>query len=311
MTGRTDESARAAQVEVVLKRSSWRKWVEQEADPRIAELLAAGDETVGRMRASHTDHMETIEEVRASLDELGAVARYSDTPHDFHVDPRSDLVVIVGGDGTLLGASHGVGPGVPILGVNSSPDYSVGFFCGAKKGQVKQAIAAALEGKLRRSELTRMRVELNGRALHDRVLNEALFCHVSPAATSRYILRVIGSSGQVLGREDQKSSGVWVGPAAGSTGAQRSAGGQTLPLTSSHLQYVVREPYRPQGEELTMVIGLVGEGECLALKSKMRSSSIFLDGYQIVHHVGIGDVVTMRRSTEPLVVLGLSRNGSG
>ncbi len=182
MTDRA-QGADAAQVEVVLKRSSWRKWVEQEADPRVAQLLAAGDETVGRMRASHADHMETIEEVRASLADLGVTARFSDQPHQFRVDPRSNLVVIVGGDGTLLGASHGVGPGVPLLGVNSSPDYSVGFFCGAKKGRVKQALKAALEGTLRSSALTRMRVELNGHPLHDRVLNEALFCHVSPRAT--------------------------------------------------------------------------------------------------------------------------------
>ena len=78
-----------------------------------------------------------------------------------------------------------------------------------------------------------MRVELNGESLHDRVLNEALFCHASPAATSRYILRVARADGaepDVLADEEQKSSGLWVGPAAGSTAAQRSAGGSVLPL---------------------------------------------------------------------------------
>jgi NAD+ kinase len=301
---------RAPQVEVVLKRMSWRKWVEQEADPRIAELLAAGDETVRHMQASHTDHLETLEEVRAALDDLGVVARWSDQPHEFRVDEHSQLVIIIGGDGTLLGASHGVGAGVPLLGVNSSPEYSVGFFCGAKKGRVKQSVRDALEGRLRRSELTRMRVELNGQPLHNRVLNEALFCHVSPAATSRYILRVLGSDGRIVTEEDQKSSGVWVGPAAGSTGAQRSAGGTTLPLASSDLQYVVREPYRPPLADLGLVLGLIGEGECVAMKSKMRHASIFLDGHQLVHGVAMGDVVTMRQSSEPLVVLGLSRDGS-
>lgn len=296
----------APQVEVVLKRSSWRKWVEQEADARIAELISIGDETVRDMQASHVDHMATIDEVRAALVDLGLTARWSDRPHEFRVADGSELVVIVGGDGTLLGASHGVGPNVPVLGVNSSPQYSVGFFCGAKKGQVKESLVAALGGELRRSELARMRVELNGQPLHDRVLNEALFCHESPAATSRYILRLVGADGRIVAEEEHKSSGVWVGPAAGSTGAQRSAGGKTLPLTSGDLQYVVREPYRPQ----RLVVGLIGDGQCVSIKSKMRRSSIFLDGDQIVHGVSIGDVVTMRRSTEPLVVLGLSRNAS-
>src|SRR5260370_6464844 len=149
-------------VRVVLKRSSWRKWVEEEEARRIATVRERGDETVQRMRQSDDDHVETIEEVRQALVELGTEATWHDRPHAFRIEGGCDLVVVVGGDGTLLGASHGVGPGVPLLGVNSSPNYSVGFFCGAKKGNARAAIAAALAGKLRRTELARMRVELNG-----------------------------------------------------------------------------------------------------------------------------------------------------
>jgi len=293
---------------VVLKRSSWHKWVEEEADARIAELLEKGDETVQRMRQSHADHVETIEEVRRALTELGAEVTWHDQPHEFRIHYGCDLVVVVGGDGTLLGASHGVGPGVPLLGVNSSPNYSVGFFCGAKKGGARTAIAAALDGTLKRTELVRMRVELNGRGVLDRVLNEALFCHVSPAATSRYILRLMETDGVLVSEEEQKSSGIWVGPAAGSTAAQRSAGGRILPLASNKLQYVVREPYRPHGEMLSLTLGIIDCDQAMTIKSKMRKACIFLDGDPMAHEVAIGDVVTMRRSNEPLVVLGLSRN---
>jgi NAD+ kinase len=294
---------------VVLKRSSWRKWVEEEHDARIAALLKAGDETVRRMQPGHKDHVETIDEVRRALADLGAETSWHDRPHDFRIEGRCELVITVGGDGTLLGASHGIGSGVPLLGVNSSPNHSVGFFCAARKGQVRDAIASALAGSLRRIELTRMRVELNGEALHDRILNEALFCHASPAATSRYILRLVGGRGEKLSEEEQKSSGMWIGPAAGSTAAQRSAGGRVLPLSSWKIQYVVREPYRPHGESLRMTLGLVDEDQTLTLKSKMREARLFMDGDHIVHHVTIGDVVVMRRSEEPLVVLGLTRNG--
>ena len=323
---------RAPRVCVVLKRSSWRKWVEQEADPRVVALLEAGDETVRRMRPGHIDHIETIEEVRTALADLGAEVAWHERPHHFRIEGRCDLVVIVGGDGTLLAASHGVGPRVPLLGVNCAPDHSVGFFCAARKGHVREALAAALGGTLDRIELARMRVELNGRSLHERVLNEALYCHASPAATSRYILRILsggGAASRVLGEsagddaersdrsrtvaeEEQKSSGLWVGPAAGSTAAQKSAGGRVLPLDSSDLQYVVREPYRAYGESPKMTLGLVGEAETLLLKSRMRQARLFLDGDHLVHDVTIGDVVQMQRSKEPLVVLGLKRaDGSG
>ncbi len=312
MSAPTDEDTTAGsapRVCVVLKQSSWQRWVDEEADPRILALLEAGDETVQRMRASHVDHLETIDEVRAALAELRVESMWSDHPHGFSVEGRCNLVVTVGGDGTLLGASHGIGTGVPLLGVNSAPDHSVGFFCGASKGHVHAALAAALRGALPRTELTRMSVDLNGRRLFDRVLNESLFCHVSPAATSRYILRKIDARRQVLAGEEQKSSGLWVGPAAGSTAAQQSAGGRVLPLSSQSLQYVVREPYRPHGEALELTCGLIDQGEVLAIKSKMKQSCLFVDGDHLVAEVTIGDVVEMRRSDQPLLVLGLGANG--
>jgi hypothetical protein len=43
-----ERGGRPPSVEVVLKRSSWRKWVEQEGDPRITALIEAGDESVRR-----------------------------------------------------------------------------------------------------------------------------------------------------------------------------------------------------------------------------------------------------------------------
>ncbi|HEY1695492.1 MAG TPA: NAD(+)/NADH kinase [Polyangiaceae bacterium] len=295
---------------VVLKRSSWHKWVEDEKDARIVRLLEAGDETVRRMRPGHDDHAETVEEVRAALLALRAETMWSDRPHGFRVEGPCDLVVTVGGDGTLLAASHGIGAETPLLGINSAPSHSVGFFCAARKGHARAALESALSGKLRGAELTRMRVELNGRVLHDRVLNEALFCHECPAATSRYILRVLSDREKTLASEEQKSSGMWVGPAAGSTAAQKSAGGKVLGLGSKKLQFVVREPYQGGGA-LALTLGLVDEGESLTIKSKMRHARVFLDGDHIMHEVTIGDVVTMRRSAEPLHVLGLSRNGDG
>ena len=307
-------SRRPYRVYVVLKRSSWSKWVDEEHDPRIVALLEAGDESVRRMRPGHLDHIETIEEVRRALVDLGVDVVWHDRPHHFFIEGRCDLVVTVGGDGTLLGASHGIGPHVPLLGVNSAPAHSIGFFCAAKKGQVHEAIAAALEGGLERVELTRMRVELNGEPLHDRVLNETLFSSQSPAATSRYILRLQGAEKdgtvRTLAEEEHKSSGLWVGPAAGSTAAQRSAGGDILPLDSSVLQYVAREPYRIYGQPLKMTLGLVRDAETLVVKSRMREARVFIDGDHLVHDVTIGDVVTMRRSSEPLIVLGLRRGPS-
>jgi len=45
----------------VLKRSSWSKWVEREADARIVALVEADDETVRRMVARFA-HLQRKEE---------------------------------------------------------------------------------------------------------------------------------------------------------------------------------------------------------------------------------------------------------
>ncbi len=286
-------------VVVVVKRTAYRLFVEEEQDERIARLLKKNDPTVRKMRRSHQEHEGTIDEVDRALRKLGAHAVWVRRAHaPFDVD-EADLVVTVGGDGTLLAASHRVGT-TPILGVNSAPSHSVGFFCSVKKGHVESALADALRGKMKAVELTRMSVIRNGVPVSTRVLNDALFCHRSPAATTRYIVKL----GKLI--EEQKSSGFWIGPAAGSTAAQRSAGGKILPLGSSELQLVVREPYTPEGEKLKLVRKLVPKKAEVFVRSKTREGRLFLDGPHEFVEIQMGDRLVFRRSAESLTVLGLA-----
>jgi NAD+ kinase len=192
-----------------------------------------------------------------------------------------------------------------MLAINSAPDTSVGYFCAGDAHNVDEVLAEALAGTLRSGRLSRMRVELGDRLISTRVLNDALYCHESPAATSRYI---IGYDGQ---QERQMSSGVWVGPAAGSTAALRSAGGKVMAVGSQKLQFVVREPYRGVDNKYELTKGMVAPGDDLQITSRMTKGRLFLDGTQKVHAVGIGDRVRMTLSDEPLTLLGLKRHSGG
>jgi NAD+ kinase len=289
-------------VALVVKKTAWQRDVEGLRSARFRRLLRDGDPTVARFRATHDEHEATVAEVVRTLEACGASLTHVELAHGDArgrgplASRRFDLVVTVGGDGTLLRASHALGA-TPILAVNSAPRSSVGFFCGATRQSVPVAIPRALDGTLRRVVLARMLVRLNGRVIVPRVLNDCLFCHASPAATSRYLVR--------LGRveEEQKSSGFWIGPAAGSTAAQRSAGGRVLPLSSHQLQLVVREPYRPLGERYRLVRELVQPGRELVVKSKMHEARLFPDGQDHIE-LGFGDEVTFAEAPEPLVLLG-------
>ncbi|HKU40210.1 MAG TPA: NAD(+)/NADH kinase [Polyangiales bacterium] len=291
-------SARPApRVLVIYKKSAYQIYVRERRNERIQQLVAAGDPTAVQLLQAHEAHMRSLEAARHALARLGAAAKFRHRSHDAHAKGM-DLVVTLGGDGTLLWASHLVGPDIPLVAINTAPKASVGYFCAGKDHEIESVLADALAGKLRETSLTRMQVKIDERAVSTRVLNDALFCHECPASTSRYALRV----GRIA--EDHKSSGVWIGPAAGSTAAQHSAGGKVLPVRSKALQYVVREPYQPNGTRYRLRMGLIKPGASLSLQSSMRAGRLYLDGPHDKFAVDMASKIEFSRSNEPLTLLG-------
>lgn len=297
---RHSQLPRRPRVLAIYKKSAYQTYVRERKNPRMQELLKQKDRSVERLLESHEAHVAGVKAAHEILTSLGAkvVLRYRSDPgqtDDF------DLVVTLGGDGTLLWVSHLVGAQVPLLAINTAPDDSVGHYCAGSIEHMPALFTQALAGTLPSVRLTRMRVEMDGELVNNRVLNETLFAHECPAATSRYLIEHDGIM------EDQKSSGIWVGPAAGSTAARRSAGGKVMPLQSRRLQFVVREPYVNRGRTHRIVQGYVPEGGQLILQSKMRPGRLYLDGPRIQRIVEFGAVLRMTQSEEPLWLLGHRR----
>lgn len=302
--------ATAPRVLVVYKKSAWQTNVKERRHPRYLQLLRDGHASIERLEAAHRAHQETLEEVRRALEVLGvsAVFRYRG---DEGLVEGFDLVVTVGGDGTLLWAARWAGKGQRVVAINSAPEDSIGHFCAVKKGGVQRALADAIGGKMRAFELTRMVVELDGEVVTRRVLNDILFAHVSPAATTRYILRLEDERG--VREEEQRSSGLWIGTSAGSTAAQRSAGGRVLAAESTRIQYVVREPYIPEegrgrlSRRPSLVVGTISRRGSIRLVSKIRDGRLFVDGPHRVRDVTLGSEIVLSASDEPLMLLGYPR----
>jgi len=283
----------------------YERFIQERSDPKAVALFQRHDISVARWRQAHLAHQRTLKQVQHILRALGARLMVLRSPGVVFDASDASLVVTVGGDGTLLAASHHVGA-IPILGVNSSPVHSVGFFCPAHVGNLDATLQGALQGSLPSVLLSRMQVTVNDRVCSRRVLNEALFCHAIPAATSRYLVTFDGHT------EEQRSSGVWVCTAAGSTGAARSAGGKVLPFGSAKLQLVVREAYlelrrQPRPEPLQLSNVVFEPPQSLLLTSKMADARLYLDGPYRQMPVGLGDRVVCSISDEPLTVFGLGR----
>lgn len=285
---------------VVAKKSALSKLESGESDARARKLLESGHISVKKWAPAHEQHVRTLDEVYESLEKLGVETLLLHGAQAEFDPVGASLIVTVGGDGTLLAASHNVSA-VPLLGVNSAPRYSVGFFCAVSGRGTSLLLRKALEGKASTVDLARMRVSVNGQVRSERVLNEALYCHAEPAATSNYIVQA--------GRrkEEQRSSGLWVGTAAGSTAAIRSAGGRILPLTSRRLQLVVREPYTGRGREPVLIRQVVPENGRVSVISKMELAGVFLDGPYRRLTVRLGDEVSFETSEQPLTVVGLNK----
>lgn len=284
---------------LISKRSAYDLYVRQHGSQRVKDLLARADPTVARMMRADEHHGRTLEEVQDVLDKLGV--RFSLRMRDRIGEVTDvDVVITVGGDGTLLSVSHSVGD-IPMLGVNSAPLDSIGYLCGTRMGEVRAHLEGVLAGRVPALSLARMQVRVDGEVAHARVLNDALFAHPHPANTSRYLLTVDRVT------EEQRSSGLWIATATGSTAAIRSAGGRVLPLRSRRIQYVVREPYMPPGERSSLLRGVLRQGQTFEIANKMREAKIYLDGPRLALTVEIGQRVRFERSPESLRLLGVSK----
>ena len=300
MSTRSAPARRPPRVLVIYKKSAYQIYVRERRHAHIERLVTARDPSALRLLRAHQAHLGTIEAARKALSKLGVDAHFRHRSDHTHAQ-NVDLVVTLGGDGTLLWASHLVAWNTPIVAINTAPKDSVGYFCAGTRREMGEVLAAALSGKLAQTKLTRMQVTVDDQLLSSRVLNDALYCHECPASTSRYTLR--------LGRatELQKSSGVWVGPAAGSSAAQRSAGGQLLPIDSDQLQFVVREPYEGDGSNYQLKRGLVRAGQALKLQTHIRAGRLFLDGPHTMHPVDMAARIEFRKSADSLLLLGFAR----
>jgi NAD+ kinase len=281
---------------VIYKKSLYQIYVQEKKNPHIAHLLAAGDVSVKEMLASHEENAKTVERVLGVLNKHGFSTRARYRGDASMVRDDTAIVFSVGGDGTFLWTQKYVGVGVPVFGVNSDPGRSVGFLCTAEKDNFEQRLTDYLQPEEQKTFgcptpvlLQRMKVEVNGTVIADRVLNDVLFCHKNPAAMSTYFLN----------GESQKSSGVWVATSAGSTGAMKSAGGTPMPWSYPSFQFRAREPYNPSGK-YEFSHGFVKAGDSLHLISKMREAIIAPDGARDLHHVKMGDKITISHSSEPL-----------
>jgi NAD+ kinase len=145
------------------------------------------------------------------------------------VDPdvfeaRADLVVVFGGDGTLIHAA-GLLPNraVPILGVNLG---RIGFLTEVTTDELRQSLRLWREGQLNHSDRMRLEAEVwrnDERLLHHRCLNDVVLARQAMSRIATY--RVARGDHLIT---DIRGDGVIVATPTGSTAYSMASGGSIL-----------------------------------------------------------------------------------
>ncbi len=267
---------------------------------RMRRLLEQNDQSVDRLEPAHDEHAQSVARVREALEDRGIewVERKEIPERPIR---GYDLVVPVGGDGTLLAASHAVRNSTPILGVNSAPGFSVGFLTGCTADSFGATLDQLRNEQLAPFTIQRLRVKLGEKVIAAPVLNDVLFCADNPAVMTRY--RLIWPDGE----EIQRSSGVWISTPAGSTSALASAGGPALPLNAKQFAFLVREPYAPPGSSVRLRTAVLGADQTLEIECRTDRASVFLDGSHRQYPVAYGETVSFGLHSQPLRLIRMKR----
>ena len=207
---------------------------------------------------------------------------------------KADAVIVVGGDGTLLRASHFIEK-KPVLHVSSARNAHEAFFSRATGKDSEKKLRLLMLGKYKLLPLMRLEAWLNGKRLPYKALNEVFAGGRKAYHTVRYELAV-GKK-----KEEQKSSGVIISTPAGSNAWGKSAGGIKLKLTDRKIAYVAREPYYGRLTKPRLTKGVADGNSRIVVKSKMRQGGIVvIDSYKKEFNFNNGDALVVKAAKQPL-----------
>jgi NAD+ kinase len=183
-----------------------------------------------------------------------------------------ELIVVLGGDGTLLSVTHGELCGTPILGINMG---TLGFLTEHPAENLLPMLHAVLDGRARTVRRERLKVTVEtpgGEAVTHCVLNDAV---VNKSALARILVLSVHVNGSFVSRF--KADGLIIATPTGSTAYNLSAGG---PILYPNLEAVVVTPICPHAlTNRPIVLSLHAEVE-VRLESHSEEVWLTLDGQQ-------------------------------
>jgi NAD+ kinase len=228
--------------------------------PRRANLSAVVPELLKWLEARGLRAIYDEETASALLNPSNVLSREE-------IADESDILLVLGGDGTLLAAAHVASSRcIPILPVNMG---SLGFLTSFTVDELYPALEETLAGRSSMSARVMLQVELSrGGVLVDRehVLNDAV---VNKSALARMIELELSIDGDFVCR--YRADGLVVSTPTGSTAYSLSAGG---PIVHPSVEAFIITPICPH--TLTDRPVVVRDSSCIDIKLTGNAESVFL-----------------------------------
>ncbi|MDB4966410.1 MAG: ATP-NAD/AcoX kinase [Myxococcales bacterium] len=238
--------------------------------------------------------------LRARGDEALIIGNHNVPPHGARFIDESelveaiDLLVVLGGDGTLLhGAAIVADQKVPILGVNLG---HLGFLTSCAPADARSAIDRALGGELPLEQRLRLRVDVvrgsgGGEHVTRYACNDAV---VSQGALARLIELEAFLDDRLITR--YRADGLIVATPTGSTAYNLAAGG---PIVTSEVRAFVMTPICPHTLTHRPVVVQATSRVTVRLASPADHVQLTVDG-QWGTNLSDGDRVEISQAVEPL-----------
>lgn len=216
--------------------------------------------------------------------------------HRDRMGGRCQLVIVVGGDGSMLKAAGTLAEqGLPVVGINRG---RLGFLTDILPEEIEQALGPILEGRYKLENRFLLEVDLRskegtrqlGIAMNDVVLH--------PGVAAQMIEFELCIDGQFV--YNQASDGLIVATPTGSTAYSMSAGG---PIMHPKLDALVLVPMYPHSlSSRPIVVDSDSEISIVVGERHDTTPQISCDG-TVVHTTRVGDVLTIRRTARELKLL--------
>ncbi len=241
------------------------------------------------LKRAHTENKKTQEHVLKILKKnkhtISSCYR-SDFCDTKLVNNKFDLIITVGGDGTLLDISKYV-TNTPILGVNSDPVKSIGWFSHANIANFAEFIEN-LNSKPK-SILKRATLYINQIPYPHPILNDILLTNQKHAEMIR-VEATIKQKTHFL-----RSTGLLIATPSGSTAWIYNEGGQAVLNTSKQLQYREIGTRKP-------IAGF--SAKPIHITSHMYSGLLCIDGSHQHTQFSFGDEITIALNAPSLTIYG-------